>query len=348
MFSGSPEGSLTWRVMPDMLSVIDGNGCFRGVNPAWEKTLGWTSAEMTGQPFIDFVHHDDIERTMVAFRELLTGEPVLRFENRYRCKQGEFRWMSWVCVPEEGDFYCTARDVTDDKLHVETIARQDVEAQLREQFLAILGHDLRNPLAAFESGLRILLRKTKDEQLNSVIAQMQSSTRRMSELIENMMDLARARQGDGIEVELSVDPRMAEEIEQVAQEIRLANPTCDIVMNANIAEEVRCDLPRIKQVVSNLLANAVKHGRDAGAVVLSVTAENGRFILSVRNYGEPIPEEIKQKLFQPFFRGEEGAAQHGLGLGLYISAQIATAHGGTLVASSDDMETCFTLDIPSR
>ena len=348
MFSGSPQGSLTWRVMPDMLSIIDGNGCFLGVNPAWEKILGWTSSEMTGKPFIDFVHTEDVGRTMDAFEQLLNGEPVLRFENRYRCKQGEFRWMSWVCVPEDGDFYCTARDVTDDKIHIETIERQDVEAKLREQFMAILSHDLRNPLAAFESGLRILMRKTQDEKLIPVIRQMQGSSARMSELIENMMDLARSRQGDGIEVEIEGVPDLAEEIEQVAQEIRLANPTSRIEFEAEIAEEVRCDLPRIKQVVSNLLANAVKHGRESGPVYVSALAENGRLRLSVRNSGEPIPETAKAKLFQPFFRGEDGAAHHGLGLGLYISSQIAEAHGGTLVATSDDRETCFTLDIPSR
>ena len=109
----SHVASQTWRLTPDPLCILDRQGCFAAVNPAWKATLGWSETEMIGVPYLSFLHPDDVGRSMAAFEEVKSGKPVFRFENRYRARDGSFRWFSWVAVPEGDFFYCTVRDVTD-------------------------------------------------------------------------------------------------------------------------------------------------------------------------------------------------------------------------------------------
>ena len=116
-----------WQVSPDLLGVCDAAGHFESSNPAWQAVLGWSGAEIAATPFMELVHPEDHERTRDAFSRLGEGEPVLRFENRYRCKDGGYRWLSWVAAPEEGKFYCSARDVTKEKQQAAKLAIRTVE-----------------------------------------------------------------------------------------------------------------------------------------------------------------------------------------------------------------------------
>ena len=105
----------TWLVSPEFLAVADANGHFTDTNPAWGTVFGWTPDEMAATPFIDLVHPDDVAATLAVYDDLNRGVPLLRFENRYRAKSGEYRWLSWIAVPDDGKLYCSARDVTEDK-----------------------------------------------------------------------------------------------------------------------------------------------------------------------------------------------------------------------------------------
>ena len=105
----------TWQVSPDLLSVITEDGRFESVNPAWSATLGWPRDTLEGSRYAAYVHPEDAGGTAAAWRQLLRGDPVLRFENRYRRQGGGWRWLSWLAVPEGGKIYCSARDVTSDK-----------------------------------------------------------------------------------------------------------------------------------------------------------------------------------------------------------------------------------------
>jgi phosphoserine phosphatase RsbU/P len=341
------QASRTWRVTPDMMCILDREGLFVAVNPAWTATMGWGRAEMVGKLYLEFLHPDDLARSISAFEVVKRGEPILRFENRYRTRTEDYRWLQWVAVPESDQFYCTARDVTDDKERVDRIAEQQSEAELREQFIAVLGHDLRNPLAGIGAGVRLLQRKVQDENSVEILRQMQSSTARMSELIDNLMDFARVRLGDGIRLERTLTTNFATSFEQVIEEVRLASPRLVIAGTTHIEGPVTCDVPRIAQLVSNLVANAAMHGKPSEPVFVHAEAREGRLKITVRNKGEPIPEAAKERLFQPFFRGAVRPSKQGLGLGLYIASEITKAHDGMLSVSSTDDETCFTLNIPA-
>jgi hypothetical protein len=219
-------------------------------------------------------------------------------------------------------------------------------AELREQIIAVLGHDLRNPLASIQAGGRLLGKTALDERGKMLVGGMQASVKRMAALIDNVMDFARARLGGGFEIERRSDANVREAILLAVDELRLANPDREIVADVVLDEPVACDSGRIAQLLSNLLANALRHGDEGGAVLVKARTEVGRFELSVANDGEPIPVERQALLFQPFERAEHHHSQQGLGLGLYIAAEIARAHGGALSVTSDAAETRFTFSMP--
>ena len=116
-----------WQVSPDLLSVISPDGTFAATNPAWQVTLGWSADELACLPWSRLVHPADLERSHAAFAIVLRGDPVLRFENRYRCKFGGYRWLSWVAVPESDRFYCRARDITHEREQAAELAARTAE-----------------------------------------------------------------------------------------------------------------------------------------------------------------------------------------------------------------------------
>jgi signal transduction histidine kinase len=226
------------------------------------------------------------------------------------------------------------------------LAGERETAELREQFIAVLGHDLRNPLASVNGGIRLLRKETLSPRGASILDLMQQSSSRMAGLIDNVLDFARGRLGGGLPLERKTGVLLSPVIEQVVAELRLAWPARRIEAQIALAEPVRCDPGRIGQLLSNLVANALDHGAPEQPVHVGATIADGTLVLSVANTGEPIAPDVLARLFQPFFRVAQKAGKEGLGLGLYIAQQIAAAHGGTLEAQSTGGETRFVARIP--
>lgn len=219
-------------------------------------------------------------------------------------------------------------------------------AEFREQFIAVLGHDLRNPLAAIEGASRLLARPQTEERAAWIHSQMQASIGRMTGLIDNVMDFARARLGGGFTVERVVNLKLGQVLEQVIMEMKTARPDREINAHIALDQPVAGDNRRLAQVFSNLLANALNHGRPDAPVEVFARTGNGQFEVAVANQGEMIPEATLEKLFLPFSRAAMKPNKQGLGLGLYIASEIARAHGGSLTATSNEQETRFTFRIP--
>ncbi len=219
-------------------------------------------------------------------------------------------------------------------------------AVLREQFIAVLGHDLRNPLASIEGGVRLLQNEKPDERASGILRLMRDSASRMGEMIERVLDFARGRLGGGLTIARVPDPALGAALEQVVEELRSAWPGRTIESDIALAETVACDRGRLARLLSNLLANALTHGAADAPVRVRAATAGGLFTLTVSNQGPPIAPALLGRLFQPFFRGEHRAGKQGLGLGLYIASEIARAHGGSLAVASTDEETRFTLTMP--
>ena len=219
-------------------------------------------------------------------------------------------------------------------------------AVFREQFIAVLGHDLRNPLAGLVGGIRLLAREDLSERARKIIALMTGSADRMSELIDNVMDFAKARLGGGIGLDRKPDERIGPVLRQVVDELSASHPNRAIEVGAGTDAPVDCDAARVPQLVSNLVGNALTHGAADTPIRVTASATSGELESSVSNGGEPIPPEAMEKLFQPFFRGDVRESQQGLGLGLHIASEIARAHGGALTATSTSAETRLTFRMP--
>lgn len=240
------------------------------------------------------------------------------------------------------------RALVDSREAKEQLAAREVEAsRLREQFIAVLGHDLRNPLASISSGVRLLSdRETLSPKGQRVLALMQGSVVRACELIDNVMDFARARLGGGIGLNRDALAPLTPVLQQVAAEIVSIAPGREIEARFAVEEPIDCDRTRLGQMLSNLLGNAVTHGAADMPIAVCGETGDGVFKLSVASGGTPIAPAVKERLFQPFFRGELRANQMGLGLGLHIASEIAKAHDGELTVESTDEQTRFVFVMP--
>ena len=220
--------------------------------------------------------------------------------------------------------------------------------RLREEFIAMLGHDLRNPVSAVLAGVRILGRKPLDPETEEVVEQIGASARRMDDLIRDLLDLTRGRLGGGIPVEIDPDAAIRDEFEQVISEIETATGR-EIRADLNCTS-LPCDRARMGQLLSNLLSNAVTHGAPDALVTVTAAERNGLFVLSITNVGDPIPQKLLPSLFKPFNRGPADSGRAGLGLGLYIASEIAKAHGGKLTATSEagTVTVAMTMPVPPR
>jgi len=218
-------------------------------------------------------------------------------------------------------------------------------SELREQFIAVLGHDLRNPLAAILSAAEMLERTPLDGRGTRFARLIQASTERISGLIDNVLDFARGRLGGGVPVARKPEALKAS-LDQIVSEFRASHPGRAIESEFSLPRAVDCDRGRIGQLFSNLLANALAYGNPDAPVRVRARIDDGAFELSVANAGEPIPPSAQAHLFQPFFRAAAQTGEDGLGLGLYIASEIAKAHGGALTVASSPDETRFTFRMP--
>jgi len=219
-------------------------------------------------------------------------------------------------------------------------------SELREQFIAVLGHDLRNPLASISAGATLLAKQRLEGNARTIVPLMQKSVVRMANLIDNVLDLARGRLAGGLKVDRDRDEPLAPALLQVVDELRSAWPDRPIEVEMNLDTPVDCDPPRIAQLLSNLLANALVHG--TGPVQVCAVSNNGELELAVANGSAPIPPEMMARIFQPYYRVAADGNRRGLGIGLYIASEIARAHGGSLSVASDGAETRFVLKVPAR
>lgn len=229
----------------------------------------------------------------------------------------------------------------------ESLQEEREIAELREQFIAILGHDLRNPLNAISNSAQLLARLNHEDRSQRLVNIIKDSSYRMNGLVENMLDFASGRLGGGISISRTPDEDLEVVLMQVIEEMQAVWPDRNIKLNFDLKHAVSADGKRIAQLFSNLLGNALNYSPADSTIEIAAFSNEEEFNLCVANQGKPIPAAAMERLFQPFSRGEVEPTQKGLGLGLYIASEIAKAHGGSLNVSSDIEKTCFTLLLPT-
>jgi signal transduction histidine kinase len=230
---------------------------------------------------------------------------------------------------------------------VVALSNERTTSQLREQFIAVLGHDLRNPLSAVSATAELLMLKRSEPELVKLGQRLQATTSRMARLIDDVMDFARGRLGSGIGITVAPTPDLESALRGVVDELCDANPDREINAAFALNQIVRCDRTRVQQLLSNLLGNAITHGAENHPITVMARIENEQLIISVANGGDLIGPETLGKVFEPYWRPASSKPGGGLGLGLYICKQIVKAHNGILeVRSSAEDGTCFVARMP--
>jgi signal transduction histidine kinase/FixJ family two-component response regulator len=318
--------------------------------------------ELRDQPFIGYL--DEVFRSGVAHE----GRTELARSPTGPNGEVEDRYFNFVYAPLrdtsgaiEGTLV-SAFEVTEVVLarRASELARQEAEAaeqaqrrvrEFQERFVAMLGHDLRNPIAAIDMATGLLDQRaaeSNDVAATRVLARIASSNRRMMRMVEQILDLSRSRIGGGLEIN-PAPMQLCTALAGVVDELRTAHPSQTIIL---VCAPIRgtWDRDRLEQVFSNLIGNAIHHGLADRPVTVRVDQDAETIHVDVHNEGPPIPEALRVTLFDPFRRGNRdsrGARTAGLGLGLYISGQLVAAHGGQIEVRSSSAEgTTFRVTLP--
>jgi PAS domain S-box-containing protein len=347
--------------------MLDTRGYVSTWNAGAERIKGYRAEEIIGKHFSTFYPPEDVAAGKCE-RELEIATREGRFEEegwRVR-KDGSRMWANVTITAlrsQDGDvigFAKVTRDLTERRQAEENLRALAAERaalaekartqEFQERFLAVLGHDLRNPLASIDMGAGILRQRTADPAMIRIVDRMHASSTRMSRMIEQILDLTRSRLAGGLQVNAaSMDLR--DTIKRIVDELLTAHPTRAIVFRSPALPGC-WDRDRLEQVFSNLIGNAIFYGAETRPITVEARTDGDLVQVDVHNHGPPIPPELQARLFDPFRRGERDsrtAKTAGLGLGLYISKELVLAHRGTIdVKSSLDEGTTFRITLPTQ
>ena len=361
----------------DLQCIATFDGYFTRVNPAWQRTLGYTSDELVTRPFLDFVHPDDRESTIAVMSALKTGARVSDFENRYRARDGSYKWLLWnaAAFPELGTIYADAREITERKRAEDALKQhgREMEAARREQqdnaerlaqlvrelevakrvaeeataakgeFLANMSHEIRTPMNGIIGMTELALRTKLTERQREYLRSVQHSAEALLTLINDILDFSKieARR-------LSLEQVTFDLRETVEEAVRLLAPrahekdlelACHI--HPDVPETVVSDPGRLRQVLVNLVGNAIKF-TERGEVVVTVEVQEthgteASLHFTVSDTGIGVPAEKQWQIFGAFVQADASTTRRygGSGLGLTISAQLVELMGGRIWLESE-------------
>jgi PAS domain S-box-containing protein len=313
----------------DTICSIDAEGKFVDVSPACLRLWGYEVEELIGRRYIDLVVPEDVERTLATASEMIAGKAVSGFENRYRRKDGtvvDLMWSAMWSEPEQLTF-CVARDITE---------RKEVE-RLKNEFISTVNHELRTPLTSLRGFTELLLKKKiTPEKQQHYLTIIFNETQRLTNLINDFLDIQRIESGSQTYYfePIDISPLLHEVIFLFAPNHRQHEFDVDVPDSLPL---VWADADRIRQVLFNLVSNAVKYSPDPGKIQVSVGEQETTIKVSVADQGIGIPSAAMSKLFTKFYRADNAATRKigGTGLGLSLVKAIVEAHHGTIEVDSE-------------
>jgi PAS domain S-box-containing protein len=329
----------------DFMAVADAKGYFVRVNPMFERTLGYSMEELLARPFAAFIHPDDVDATQEVYSAQAAGAAVSGFENRYRCKDGSYRWLLWSAIAtDEGLIYATARDVTERKLMEDELRasrEQALEAsRLKSEFVASVSHEIRTPLNGV-IGMTDLLRDTFLDPLQlEYVDALGASGEALLGVISDVLDFSKIEAGylelDRTDFELR--GAVAEVCEMLAGPARAKGLEIGHWVDAEVPLRVNGDRARLRQILLNLLSNAVKFTATGEITVHVCSQAHDQVRFSVADTGLGIDSEQAPALFEAFAQADQSTTREygGTGLGLAISRQLVELMGGRIGAESRD------------
>src|SRR6185437_10308414 len=355
---------LTWQVSPDLLGALNSEGYFETSNPAWRTVLGWSEDEVASMSIFEMLHPEDVERTRAGFELSQKGQPAIRFPNRYRCKDGSYRWISWVGVPEDGMVYCSGRDITEEKAAEADLAsaqealRQSQKMEAIGQLTGGIAHDFNNLLHGISGSLELLEKRIAQGRLGGVeryIAAAQGSARRAAALTQRLLAFSRRQTLDPKSTDIN---RLIGGMEDLIRRTVGPGNTVEVVGAGGIWI-TKIDQSQLESALLNLCINA----RDAmpkGGRITIETANKwlderaarerevppGQYVsLCVTDTGTGMTPDVIAHAFDPFFTTKPLGQGTGLGLSM-IHGFVRQSGGQVRIYSEVGKGTTMCLYLP--
>lgn len=346
------ESERRFRLLADNMSqfawMADGTGSIFWYNQRWYDYTGTTLDEMRGWGWKAVHHPDHVERVVAKISACFQSGEVWEDTFPLRGKDGAYRWFLSRAIPIHDAhgtvirWFGTNTDIT----------RQRELEQEKDGFIAIASHELKTPVASLKLYAQALgrqFRKAGDERTAQLLEKMDGQLNKLTSLITDLLDVTKI-EGGKLQMQVTTF-EYGDLVREVVEEVQ-RTATRHTIEVADIPAPLTLtgDRDRIGQVLTNLLTNAVKYSPQADKVLVDVAPRDGAVITSVRDFGIGIPRAKRPHVFERFFRvgGDEQAATPGLGLGLYISAEIVKRHHGRIwVGSEDGQGSTFAFALPA-
>ena len=354
------ERDRLWNHSPDPLCIAGFDGMLKQVNPAWTRILGWSPEELLGRGWIDLVHPDDREAAYAAEQMLLRGEVLSGFEDRFRCKSGEYRWFSWnaIPLPEQQTICAFVRDVTRER-QLDEQFRQAQKMEAIGRLAGGIAHDFNNLLTVINGYSSLLLRETSDDDARrKSLEVMHHAGQRAATLTSQLLAFSR---------KAIVDPQVLD-LNHVVESIvgmleRMIGE--DVQLKLELAPDishVAFDPGQLEQVLMNLAVNARDAMPDGGILKISTreiqspsnapgeptNLQPGRYVqLIVADDGLGMSDDVMAQIFEPFFTTKGVGIGTGLGLATVYGA-VQQAGGVIAVESQPNRGTTFRIWLPAE
>jgi PAS domain S-box-containing protein len=337
----------------DLLCIADRTGRFTRVNPAWQQVLGWTPEELTSVPYTEFVHPEDRAATSAEGAQLAAGGTAFNFENRYRHKDGSYRWFSWKAASADGGvIYAAARDVTEQKLAARALERHidelDTVNRELEAFSYSVSHDLRAPLRHI-TGFAMMLGQsasTLDAEGRRYLKTIMDAATRMGRLIDDLLSFSRVGRTQLARSAVDLNRLVQEAKQEVSADINGRTVSWQV----QDLPTVEGDPALLRLVFVNLLSNALKYSARHPRPEIEVGVapqHDANTVVYVRDNGVGFDMQYAHKLFGVFQRLHSDF--EGTGIGLANVRRIVQRHGGrTWAESAVDRGATFYVSLPSE
>jgi PAS domain S-box-containing protein len=342
----------TWQVSPDLLGALNSQGYFETSNPAWQTVLGWSEAEVASMSIFELLHPEDVERTRAGFELTQQGQPAIRFPNRYRCKDGSYRSISWVGVPEDGMVYCSGRDITDEVAAEERHARTEEALRQSQKMEAVgqltggIAHDFNNMLAIVLGSLDLATRRLQrgDSGVQRYLENAREGVTRAASLTQRLLAFSR---------QSPLMPRVTDLNALVGSMSELLRRTLGEhieleAVRSGGAWRANVDPNQLESAIVNLAVNARDAMPDGGKLTIEIANVDlddgyaarevgvaaGQYVMiSVTDVGAGMPPDVVERAFDPFFTTKE--VGKGTGLGLSMVYGFAKQSGGHVRLNSE-------------
>ncbi len=332
----------------DMLCIAGYDGYFKRLNPAFERTLGYRIEELTASPFLDFVHPDDRSATTGVFQRVLHGEATISFENRYRAKDGSYKWLLWNAMPfaEQQLIYAAARDISERKQAEENVQRLRGEAEAanraKSEFLARMSHEIRTPLNVVIGMGDLLERTPLNAEQHQYVRVCQRAGSNLLTLVNDILDLSKVESGRIIleEIDFSLAEALETTVEILTERAKQKGIDLRYAIAPGTPATLTGDPGRLRQILLNLTGNAIKF-TEKGQVLIRAEPETARYSagilrFSVSDTGIGIAPDQLDLIFETFTQADASVTRKygGSGLGLAISKRLVELMDGRIWVES--------------